>query len=74
MKNKFFASLILTISILFFACDKEEDSKDPNIINGETNIGINTVGNSFGASVKVGNTNTNIWDSVYIVSNNNGII
>lgn len=46
----------------------------PNVINGETNIGINTVGNTFGASVKVGNDYYDVDDSVYIVSNNNGVV
>ncbi|MDP2364933.1 MAG: hypothetical protein Q8M94_14335 [Ignavibacteria bacterium] len=66
---------ILIFSMVLISCDStESNSNDPNVINGETNIGINTVGNTFGASVKVGNDYINVADSVYIVSNNNGLI
>lgn len=75
MKNLLTVLLVLSFFSFFAACDKEdEDSKNPNVINGETNIGINTVGNTFGASVKVGNDYYSVGDSVYIVSNNNGMI
>jgi len=75
MKRFISAVIFFSISVFFIACDStESDSKDPNVINGETNIGINTVGNTFGASVKVGNNYYDVGDSVYIVSNNNGMI
>lgn len=75
MKYLFIVLFSLLVSITFIACDKDENnSKDPNVIGGETNIGINTVGNTFGASVKVGNNYYEVGDSIYIVSNNNGII
>lgn len=75
MKNLLSIFLLLSFSIFFIACDKEENnSKDPNVINGDSNIAINTVGNTFGASVKIGNSYVNVYDSVYIVSNNNGMI
>ncbi len=75
MKNLYFIITLLFFSVLFISCDpKDDESSDPNVINGETNIGINTVGNTFGASVKVGNDYYDVGDSVYIVSNNNGVV
>lgn len=75
MKNLIALFLLVSLPLLFVSCDKDDnETNDPNTINGETNIGINTVGNTFGASVKVGNDYHNVGDSVYIVSNNNGII
>jgi len=75
MKISLTVLLLLPVFIFFVACDKEDDdSKNPNVISGETNIGINTVGNTFGASVKVGDNYYDVGDSVYVVSNNNGLI
>lgn len=75
MNKRIFIFILLFFSVIFISCDsKDDESSDPNVINGETNIGINTVGNSFGASVKVGNSYYDVGDSIYIVSNNNGIV
>jgi hypothetical protein len=75
MKNLHFVFALLFFSVIFISCDpKDDESSDPNVINGETNIGINTVGNTFGASVKVGNNYYDVGDSIYIVSNNNGVV
>lgn len=75
MKNLHFIFALLFFSVIFISCDpKDDESSDPNVINGETNIGINTVGNTFGASVKVGNNYYDVGDSIYIVSNNNGVV
>jgi len=75
MKILHFIITLLLFSVIFISCDpKDDESSDPNVINGDTNIGINTVGNSFGASVKVGNDYYDVGDSVYIVSNNNGVV
>lgn len=75
MKILYSIYAILFLSVALISCDSDEsDSKDPNVINGETNIGINTVGNTFGASVKVGNNYFDLGDSIYIVSNDNGMI
>ena len=75
MKILHFIITLLFFSVIFISCDpKADESSDPNVINGETNIGINTVGNTFGASVKVGNNYYDGGDSVYIVSNNNGVV
>lgn len=75
MKNLLHLLLFVSFTVFFVACDKDDnDSNDPNVINGDTNIGINTVGNTFGASVRVGNNYYDVDDSVYIISNNNGII
>ncbi len=75
MKNLHFVFALLFFSVIFISCDPNDDeTNDPNVINGETNIGINTVGNTFGASVKVGNNYIDVADSIYIVSNNNGVV
>jgi len=69
------AILIFSISIFFVACGTtESDPDDPNVIEGETNIGINTVGNTFGASVKIGDNYYDVGDSVFIKNNDNGMI
>lgn len=75
MKNLLHLLLFVSFTVFFVACDKDDnDSNDPNVINGDTNIGINTVGNTFGASVKVGDNYYDVGDSLYIVNNNNGMI
>lgn len=75
MKNLIAILLLVFLPFFFISCDKDDnDSNDPNTINGESNIGINTVGNTFGASVKIGNDYYSVGDSIYIVSNNNGMI
>ena len=75
MKILYIIITLLFFYVIFISCDpKDDESGDPNVINGETNIGINTVGNTFGASVKVGNDYYDVGDSVYIVSNNNGVV
>jgi len=75
MKNLYYVFAVLFFSVIFISCDSKDDElNDPNVINGETNIGINTLGNTFGASVKVGNDYFDVGDSIYIVSNNNGIV
>jgi hypothetical protein len=75
MKRIYSILLVFFVSYFFIACNKDDNgSSDPNVINGDSNIGINTVGNTFGASVKVGNNYYDVGDSVYIVSNNNGLI
>lgn len=75
MKIFLFIITLFFFSIILISCDpKDDESNDPNVIKGETNIGINTVGNTFGASVKVGNNYYDVGDSVYIVNNNNGMI
>ncbi|MFH1196890.1 MAG: hypothetical protein V1720_14410 [bacterium] len=74
MKNLYLIIALLVFSMVFISCDKDEDSNDPNVINGETNLAINTVGNTFGATVKVGGSYYDVADSIFIKNNVNGVV
>lgn len=74
MKSLYSIFILLVLSLSLISCDKDEDSNDPNQINGDPNLPINTVGNTFGASVKLGGNYYDVGDNISIISNNNGLV
>jgi hypothetical protein len=57
------------------ACKQStETSNDPNVIGGDGNIALNSVGNVFTPSVSMGDTGLMIRDSMSVVKNENGFV
>jgi hypothetical protein len=71
LKSSFFWLLILTI---FSGCTKEDIEGSNPEIAGSSNLPINSIGNEFYGSLKIGNTNFQTNESLKIVKNEDGII
>lgn len=71
LKKSVISLLFLTI---FVSCSKEEIKESNPDIGGTTNLGINTVGNQFYGSLKLGDTYFTTNESIKIASNDNGVL
>lgn len=70
MKNTY---LIFIITALFFtACKK--DVKNSTTLGGDTNVGINTVGNVITCGLKIGSTYATTNEDIKVLSNDNGVL
>lgn len=75
MKAKAFLLVTLAAAYLglFLAC-KESSPVGPNDLDGETNIDLTKVGNTYGAYVSVGDQQITVRDTIYITKNDNGFV
>lgn len=70
---------IILSALLFLSCDKinsvlDDNKTDPNTIGGDTNIPVAQAGNEIKTStVKVGNNNYTVEQSIKVTKNENGI-
>jgi hypothetical protein len=71
MKIKSFVLIIFLLSFTY--CSKDSD-KDPNVIGGDTNVGMGTVGNEFSTYIKVNNTSYDLGESLVVTKNEGGIV
>ncbi len=71
MKIKFYLLLSLLLTFTFCTNDPEDD---PNVIGGDTNIPMATVGNEFWSSLKVGNTNIDLNEQLFVTKSEGGIV
>jgi hypothetical protein len=68
-------TLLTLLAVFSLSCKQTtEPSSDPNVIGGDVNIALNTVGNDFTPSVSVGDTGLMLRDTIYVTSNNNGFV
>ncbi|MFN8431468.1 MAG: hypothetical protein U0V04_15930 [Spirosomataceae bacterium] len=76
MKNSgFYKSVIgLLFLTILGSCTKEEIKESNPDIGGTTNLGINTVGNQFYGSLKMGDTYFTTNESIKIASNDDGVL
>jgi hypothetical protein len=63
----------LLAGIALSACSQSA-TDGPNVIGGDTNIPINSIGNDFSPSVTLGGNYLTIPDTMYITKNENGFI
>ncbi|MBL7998977.1 MAG: hypothetical protein JNL32_10110 [Candidatus Kapabacteria bacterium] len=66
------AVVLVTSFMLMSSC--KESVTDPNVLGGETNLDLTKPGNEVGAYLGIDGIGVPIEDSIFIVSNNNGIV
>jgi hypothetical protein len=73
-----FFAFLLIFSLSLVSCSDVEKlingDDDPNTIGGSTEIPINTVGNSFGLSIKSGGKNIDINEDIKVTKNEAGVL
>lgn len=65
---------LILLGFFFFACDKDDESNDPNYLGGDINTEISNVGDEFGLGLKIGDTYYDLNDTIVVKSNNNGLV
>lgn len=73
MRTHFLVTLCLLL-VSLSTCKDNTGVNDPNYLGGDTDIPLTKPGNKVGAYLKIDNVGINTQDSLYIASNNNGVV
>lgn len=74
MKRVISFFFVFVFSLTFITCEKITSPTGPNVIGGETNIPLNTVGNTINASsIQIGGNNYDMNEQIKVIKNENGV-